>query len=186
MNIFVTDYNPQLAAIDHCDKHVVKMVLETAQMLSTCMHLKGFNVDGLYKKTHVNHPCVKWLMESENNIKWTIALGRYLASEYFIRFGRRHKSSVVINKIANEINWIPNTRGYNNTPFIIAAPADIKEYAKEVGVVNAYRVYIASAKRSFAKWERNSAFQPEWWDDACSIADKRFPHIVNTKNDGVA
>jgi hypothetical protein len=35
MNIFVLSRCPRAAARLHCDKHVVKMILETAQLLYT-------------------------------------------------------------------------------------------------------------------------------------------------------
>ena len=58
MNIFVLDDNPKLCAMVHCDKHVVKMILETAQMICTKHHLViGHDYDIPYKSTHVNYPC---------------------------------------------------------------------------------------------------------------------------------
>ena len=56
MNIFVLSKNPQIAAHLHCDKHVVKMILETAQLLYSAHPV----IPGGYKRTHVNHPCAVW------------------------------------------------------------------------------------------------------------------------------
>lgn len=68
MNIFVLSLDPFEAASMQCDKHVVKMVLETAQILSTVKTL--LNEEGApYKPTHVNHPCVTWAKITENR-RW--------------------------------------------------------------------------------------------------------------------
>lgn len=181
MNIFILDENPITAARYHCDKHVVKMVLETAQMLSTYCHIKGHQVEGMYKRTHENHPCVKWLLESPANVDWLVDLGVGLRQEYFIRYGRIHKSSKLISNIGY-LTW-EGAHWQNHTPFTIAAPTEIKMYAQEHGAVQAYRVYIAAAKRAFAKWKDEDP--PYWWGDACAIADDKFPGMLNDKNDGV-
>ena len=75
MNIFVLDSNPEIAASYHCDQHLHKMILESAQMLSTvALHYATFRKDlkGLphYKPTHINHPCTDWLREDIRNVFW--------------------------------------------------------------------------------------------------------------------
>lgn len=73
MNIFVLDYTPQKAAEYHCDKHVVKMILESAQILCAVHHKNGdSNVP--YKLTHKNHPCTIWAGESRSNYLWLTQL----------------------------------------------------------------------------------------------------------------
>jgi hypothetical protein len=76
--------------MDLDDKRLVKMVLETAQMLSTAAILNGGV--GCYKRTHENHPCVKWAACSRGNYKWLLRLFDQLAAEYSWRFHRVHKS----------------------------------------------------------------------------------------------
>ena len=80
MNIFVLDASPLRAAEMHCDKHVPKMVLETAQIMSTVLNEKGLK--GAYKSTHKNHPCTVWAGQSFANYMWTMALGMALGLEY--------------------------------------------------------------------------------------------------------
>ena len=108
MNIFILDKNPKKAAEYHCDKHVVKMIVESVQLLSTShwlMLLKKYNKKlsdfkrikdakaflektcssnekPPYKMTHVNHPCTKWVCESIENYKWLFKLTYYLCFEY--------------------------------------------------------------------------------------------------------
>ena len=98
MNVFILDENPALAARYHMDVHVVKMVLESAQLLSTCfLH---FDIVGdkskVYKPTHPNHPCSVWLRESFSNVVWLYQLLKELLYEYTYRFGRIHACSRLV------------------------------------------------------------------------------------------
>lgn len=115
MNIFVLDKNPEVAATYHCDKHVVKMILEYTQILLMAFYrhnliltqaqaieqkelvstiFKDFprkNEDGSvnpYRVTHMNHPCTVWAAESKENFTWLLQLLGYLHTEYWIRYGR--------------------------------------------------------------------------------------------------
>lgn len=97
MNIFVLDDNPITAARMHCDKHVVKMILESAQMICTTHHLcpntnESYTIP--YKMTHKNHPCNKWLRDSIGNYSWLVELTKALNDEYRYRYNHseNHKS----------------------------------------------------------------------------------------------
>lgn len=68
MNIFILDTNPKIAAQYHVDKHVVKMILETAQLLCSAHWLNGSEAP--YKLTHKNHPCAIWTRECVENYNW--------------------------------------------------------------------------------------------------------------------
>ena len=94
MNIFVIDKNPRTAARQLCDRHVVKMALETAQILSAVAHQKGFNAP--YKISHQKHPCTIWAGKSFGNWRWLVAHGLAVCDEYTRRYGRTHKSREVI------------------------------------------------------------------------------------------
>lgn len=104
MNIFFLDHNPKKAAEYHCDKHVVKMCLEYAQILSTCYHICSKDksegkqlLSSLYKPTHVNHPCVKWACESYLHYTWLCCLWAHTLFEYSNRYGGKdHKSSMLL------------------------------------------------------------------------------------------
>jgi hypothetical protein len=87
VNIFATDPNPAISAIALDDKRLVKMVLETAQILSTAY--PGITT---YKPTHSNHPCVAWANADITNARWLIEHGFALAYEYSRRFCREHAS----------------------------------------------------------------------------------------------
>ena len=96
MQIFVTSKSPEACARVLDDKRVVKMVLESAQLLSTAMHLHG-DTRAPYKPTHVNHPCSIWVRENINNYGWLLQHFLYLNYEYTQRFGRTHKCADYID-----------------------------------------------------------------------------------------
>lgn len=149
MNIFVLSKSPTLAAQYHCDKHVVKMVLETAQLLST---VAG---EG-YKPTHKNHPCTVWARESLANYHWLYALGQALGQEYTHRYGKVHKSSLVIDSLP----YAPATvTGGMSTPFALAMP---DEYRTDCPVAS-YRAYYVGEKSRMLKYTNRRA--PEWVEE---------------------
>ena len=86
MNIFILDRDPLKSAQYHCDKHM-KMILESAQMLSTVL-------GGPYKPTHANHPCTLWVAKSRQNAMylWTLAMG--LNYEWRTRYGQIGRAHV--------------------------------------------------------------------------------------------
>ena len=86
MNIFVLSENPVEAAQMQCDQHIVKMTLETGQMLCTA-YPEGVPP---YKRTHYNHPCNVWVRESKGNFLWLCDHANTLAEEYTFRFGKIH------------------------------------------------------------------------------------------------
>ena len=84
MNIFVLDHRPQVAVRMLCDKHVVKMCLETAQILSTAV--KAFDKrNDLYKAGFKHHPCCIWAGESRTNFEWLCHYGLWICREYTYR-----------------------------------------------------------------------------------------------------
>lgn len=96
MNIFLSSPDPRLCAQALDDKRLVKMVLETAQLLSTAIRGNGIRDDDLYNMTHVNHPCAVWTRKTRYNFMWLVEHGIELAAEYSHRYGPVHKSEQVI------------------------------------------------------------------------------------------
>jgi hypothetical protein len=152
MNIFILDKNIEKCAQYHCDQHVVKMILESVQMLCTALNKKGFTTP--YKSTHVKHPCVLWVEESFENFSWLKNLALALNAEYRFRFERDtdHKSISVLAEIAN---YKYHNRGL--TEFAQAMP---DKYKIPGDVVKAYRQFYLGEKMKFAKWTKRST--PEW------------------------
>ena len=94
MNIFYLDRDPKIAAQMMCDKHVVKMILESAQMLSTAHRVldgdEYADKNGLYKKAHVNHPSSIWVRCSYQQYKWLYDHMVALMEEYTYRLSLIH------------------------------------------------------------------------------------------------
>lgn len=153
MNIFVLDSNPRLAAQYHCDSHVVKMVLESAQLLSTVHHKCGTWCPPMYKPTHQQHPCSLWLMESQANYIWCWQLLDALCVEYTFRYGRLHATSQLVDILANMPVSLPDV---GLTQFALAMP----DVYRGSDAVTAYRGYYRGAKSHILKYRGRLA--PPW------------------------
>ena len=160
MNIFVLSFDPYEAAIQQCDKHVVKMVLESAQMLSMNypLHYRE-NGAPIYKrsKSHYNHPCTIWARESRQNFKWLLDHAFALGTEYTYRYGKRHKSMAVLDWIYDNNDFL-DFPDIGLTPFALAMP---EEYQCECPV-ESYREFYKGDKARFAKWAKTRE-APDWW-----------------------
>jgi hypothetical protein len=93
MNIFYLDKDPKLAAIYQYNKHVVKMILESAQMLCTAHHCYGSaeqKANVPYKQAHLNHPSTIWARQSKSTYMWLYEHMMALGTEYYVRYGKTH------------------------------------------------------------------------------------------------
>jgi len=151
MNIFVLHEDPQSAAEMACDKHVVKMILETAQMMCTVVATYGHHTP--YRPTHARHPCTIWAGQSRANWNWLTEHGRALCAEYTKRYGKVHKSQSVIEWCALTHTELPDVP---QTPFAQAMP---EQYKNECAVT-AYRAYYMGEKAPIATWKTQA---PNWW-----------------------
>lgn len=174
MNIFVFNLDPVLNAQDHCDKHVVKMISEQTQIMSTAhRYLDGTftieEIDGklvsryvlpdsrddlLCEATHVNHPAVCWARESAKNYLWLLESTMCIMYEYTHRYGRIHQYEnllVYLRSLPDKILGGPSTS------FAQCMPVEYKTYM----VTDAYRRYFCGAKRHIAKWTKRSV--PDWY-----------------------
>ena len=150
--------SPQESAELHCDKHVCKMMIEYAQMLSTAHRvLDGDEVisESLYKVAHKNHPCTIWTRTNRSNYLWLFRLWKNLSMEYTIRYGKFHASWTKLNsylevtpKNIPDIEW--------REP-----PQCMPDYCKDEDVVKAYRNYYILEKNKFAVWKYS--VEPDWY-----------------------
>jgi hypothetical protein len=153
MNIFVLDEDIKKCARYHCNKHVVKMILEYAQLLCTAIHVvQGDNSqDGIYRKTHVNHPCSKWVRESRANWLWLQKLTIALNDEYRVRYNHDfdHKSAALVRTL----HCPQDLTGNVMTPFALAMPdhCKIRDDGTE-DVVASYRNYYVTEKKPILIW----------------------------------
>lgn len=180
MNIFFLDKDPVNAARYHCDKHVIKMITETCQIISTAIRIhynkssySGMPIDlyhfpqpysYLYKPTHIHHPSIRWAEKKWDNMVWLITLGRNLLKEYDRRYGKDLDSFIRARQILN--GYLKNVE-YNNKTKItsppLVMPDDYKIRIDNVNdVVSAYRKYYFTEKKHLAEWAGNR--KPEWYN----------------------
>jgi hypothetical protein len=156
MNIFALDQDPQLSAEMHNDKHVVKMILEYAQILSTTHRLLDGDKDILYKATHKNHPSTVWARQSTANYKWLHKLWVCLSNEYTHRYDKTHLS---YTKLKDILNTPPSN--LQEGPLTSVSQAMPEEYKNSLDHIKAYRDYYIGEKQALAKWTKRDV--PLWY-----------------------
>lgn len=176
MNIFYINDDPTVAAQEHIDTHVVKMILESSQLLCTAHRVldgekREYLVDGkkktsfvlsdqtkenqLYKITHINHPCSIWCRQSINNYIWLYKLFISLCDEYRFRYEKIHKCDLLFrDMLKSPPENIPTTP---RTPHAQAMPDTYRSSDATV----AYRNYYIGEKSRFAKWTKR--VPPAWF-----------------------
>lgn len=182
MNIFAVDENPYIAAQFLCDSHVVKMTVESAQILSTTHRVldgifsRRLSVGGkrymkywellderehvLYKPTHPNHPSCRWAMENDKNYMWLYEHFEGLFNEYEHRYGRKHSSFVLLGK---HLNKPPKNISYakHRTKFAMA----MKNHPECIvdDDVQSYRNFYKAKQHEISmKWNKNRE-APNWF-----------------------
>jgi hypothetical protein len=145
MNIFYLDNDPEIAAHYHCDKHVVKMILETAQLLCTAHHELGSGTDEMYKSTHKNHPSAVWVRASVEHYEWAYSLFVSLLEEYTSRYKKEHKTSRLVD-VLKEIPYKLQSNGF------IHPPQCMPDAYKHKDTVKAYISYYTNEKSAIAKY----------------------------------
>lgn len=182
MNIFVLDKNPIVAAQLQCDKHVVKMIVESAQMLSTAHRmldgqeykapsksgkrmvkkwkLKNHD-DVIYSAVHMGHPCTVWTMESNANYEWHYKHFIALCDEYTFRYGKTHGTDIKLREILKKVpSHIPWTNLY--TPFKLAMQHEPQCMHKN-DPVRSYQEYYQTKQDRFKMiWTKRDV--PEWFN----------------------
>ena len=147
MNIFASNNCPIRSAETLDDKRVVKMCLETAQLLCTAVNQLGGTAP--YKSTHVNHPCSVWARQSLGNWKWLLRHGKALCAEYTSRFGRTHKCENIMDYLEMYIDLgiFPESE---QTPF-----PNCTSFKHIENTNLAYLIYLNE------KWD-NDKREPKW------------------------
>jgi hypothetical protein len=158
MNIFYLDSDPATCAKYHCDKHVVKMILESAQILCTVINEKAGYQLTPYRSTHRNHPCTLWAGKNKANAYWLLRLTKALDEEFRHRFNHEvsHKSCQMLVDIQISTlidNYLVEG---TQTPPAIAMP---EEYRSE-NPVESYRLYYRLDKQHLLKYSKRE--RPDW------------------------
>ena len=188
MNIFYLDNNPKTCAEMHCDKHVVKMIIEYAQLMSTAhrvldgeeytdltangrrikrWRLHDSRENMLYKASHINHPSAIWCRENIENYLWLYDMWSHLLDEYTHRYGKTHLCAKLKDALCTPPGEIPNGEFFAPTP---AMPIDLKVMAenplpgRKYDSLKSYHKYYIQEKVRFAKWKNRNI--PEWFANA--------------------
>jgi hypothetical protein len=176
MNIFYLHPDPRICAEFHNDKHVVKMIIEYAQLMSTAhrvldgeeyidltangrkikrWRLPDEREQELMKASHMNHPSGVWTRASDLNYLWLYQLWRQLLVEYTHRYGKNHSCE----RLINALSVIPKNIkiGFFTEP-TPAMPDDVKVLGDSLA---SYRNYYTKNKTHLAKWKKRSV--PDWY-----------------------
>ena len=177
MNIFYLDHDVTKCAEMHNDKHVVKMILEYAQLLSTAHRVldgtlsTGLSKTGrkqtryvlpddresvLYSATHLNHPSAVWCRQSDLNYDWLFNMFQALMTEYTYRYGKVHATSRLETHLASVPKNIPQKGFTEPTP---AMPDEVKIPGDSI---KSYRNYYINNKVHLASWKKRQV--PEWFN----------------------
>ena len=176
MNVFYLHEDPKICATMHADKHVVKMIVEYGQMMSTAhrvldgtewydrtinnRRIKRWRLDDerediLYKASHINHPSAIWVRESIENYYQMFKLYMATLAEFTNRYGKIHgasKPSVFLMRPPLNIPCVKRTE----------IPQCMPDYCKVKGnPIKAYRNYYINEKESFATWKNKEI--PQWF-----------------------
>ena len=185
MNIFYLDHDVTKCAEMHNDKHVVKMILEYAQLLSTAHRIldgivePGLSKTGrkktvyrlpderdsvLYGATHVHHPSAIWVRQSKQNYVWLMQMWCCLLQEYTYRYGKQHACSKLVSPLSEIPHNLPDKPFTEPTP---AMPDDVK-ILKEIHTdrytldsLASYRNYYIKNKTHLASWKNRPV--PSWY-----------------------
>lgn len=137
-----------------CDKHIVKMTLETAQLL--CSPFKDSDIIAPYRITHYNHPCSIWARTSIENFFILYKYGVAISNEYTYRYEKKHKSLDVIEWCFSNINHIPFLTINKTEP-----PQCMPDNCKDNNLITAYRAYY-KLKQTEIKMAWSKRHKPKW------------------------
>lgn len=173
MNIFFLSLDPKNCALYHLDVHVVKMILETVQLLFSAHHLSKSDLTTcpeVYKLTHQNHPCAIWTRENVNNYIWLCKLGIELCHEYTYRYNKIHKCQNIMIWLKDNLPSLPNEEF--KTP-----PQCMPDEYKHEDTIIAYRQYYVNAKGNLQRVSYKKRDFPYWWSST-KIIETPIKNIV--------
>lgn len=177
VNIFYLDHDVRVCAKSHLDKHVVKMILEYCQLLSTAHRvLDGNEINVisnsgrkkkvwslpdhrdavLYAATHINHPSAIWCRDSTGNYNWLHSLLVQLCAEYTHRYGKIHKCQQ--SGLVDQLGSCPNNIRHGQ--FTEVTPA-MHDDVKLGNSIDSYRNYYINNKSKMASWKNREV--PNWY-----------------------
>lgn len=173
MNIFATSYYPQEAARWLDDRRLLKMILESSQLLANALYranlarLAPLRKDGSpYPCAFLDHPCSRWVSESRENYGWLLQHAQQMVLEYRARFGKVHCMDEQLARMTDR-----DIRGHlpavHKTPFANCTPF------KDQPAITAYRFALAQKwKKAEHRPRWTNAEEPKWRSEAESLSTK--------------
>jgi len=179
MNIFYLNKDPKQCAREHIDKHVVKMIIEYAQLMSTAHRmldgteywdktkagrrirrwkLEDRREEQLYKASHINHPDAQWVRQTTGNYAYLWQLFNALCNEYTYRYGRVHETD---RKLRGVLICPPQNLKEGD---MTEPPQCMPDHCKHSDVITAYKNYYIQEKKSFSNWKKRTI--PKWFVEA--------------------
>lgn len=173
MNIFFLHLDPRVNASYYCDKHVIKIILEIAQMLWTAYGNQPMDLPATikrYKPTHRNHPMTLWVGSSKANFLYACQLGLALCREYTDRYGKTHACEAIIVFLQRHT---PQQFKFQKSPKAIYAQTDNPPQTSPVplcmdvkfhasSLIDSYRSYYKQSKRDLCTWKYST--RPYWFE----------------------
>jgi len=182
LNLFVLDEDSAIAAQLQCDKHIVKMIVESAQMLSTAHRILDGNMkrapsksgktmskhwvhpdkkldNVLYKAVHTGHPCTVWSMQNDSNYIWHWAHFKALCEEYTYRYGKIHASQTLLLDVLHQIPKNMPSGKMTKQPLAMQSNP---ECINTNDIVGSYRAFYQTKQDRFKMiWSKREI--PEWF-----------------------
>lgn len=161
MNIFFLSRLIEECAKYHADVHVVKMILETAQLLFSAHHFMKTEFKDvpikIFKLTHQNHPCALWVRASIQNYQWLSQLGLALCKEYTYRYEKKHSCEEVLEWLVKNVPSLPD-KNFTDPPQAMPIEFQTKD------CVIAYRQYYVNVKSQLTRFNYKNRELPPWWN----------------------
>jgi hypothetical protein len=181
MNIFFLNLIQSICAQQHVDKHIVKMPLETAQLLCSAHYFfPSSSFTPPYKLTHKNHPCAVWTRASLQNYLWLCVLGLELCKEYTFRYGKVHKCEALIRDLQSNPPSLPDVE-------FTEPPKCMPDVHKSGDVISSYQSYYKIDKAHIHSWKKRQT--PEFIlassnsdtedDEVIKYRRKKLTFVVN-------
>lgn len=176
MNIFFLHINMKKNASYYFNKHM-KIILEITQMCYSAHHILQPNYTWLctipfipYKKTHPNHPMVKWICYNENNYKYACEFGLVLCQEYTKRFKKIYKCQQYLEWLlinippCKPVKYSPDTfLATENIPLnCTPVPLCMPDEYKSNDLIKSYRLYMINAKKHLCDEKTLNYLIEEW------------------------
>jgi hypothetical protein len=184
MNIFFLSMSIRRCAKAHFDKHVIKMIIEYTQLLSTAWHILDSEIAKLhlenqliYRKTHINHPCCIWVKNHINNYNYVVKLGLQLCHEWRYRYNQTRLHGCELKLLFLQKNPPPNipkniiVKSSKNPKCLTALPKAMPDCCKmkkdtiHSGVISYRNYYKSEYKSHLVSWQgkRDENIKPDWW-----------------------